>query len=156
MQSTRQAFDRKILASIVLIAIVFLGWLAVSTVFRLWMPATVHFGDTAIAATVARSSQARERGLSGSKNLAEGTGMLFVFDKEDHWGIWMKDMKYPIDIIWLNNKKEVVYIVHRASPESYPKKSFKPKSVARYVLEVPAGSAKKHSIDIGNKAEFEI
>lgn len=156
MQSSRQAIDRKILAGIVLIAIVFLGWLAVSTAMKLWMPVTVQFDETSIAATVARSSQARERGLSGSESLAEGTGMLFVFEEEDEWGIWMKDMKYPIDIIWLNNEKEVVHIVHGAQPASYPKKKFIPKSMARYVLEVPAGAAKKHSIDIGNKAEFKV
>lgn len=156
MQSARQAFDKKILAVIVTLSILFLGWMVVGAVVKMWLPVTVQFTETTIAAKVARSDQARERGLAQSDSLAEGTGMLFVFDEESRWGIWMKDMKYPIDIIWINNKKEVVHIVHQATPDSYPRKTFKPKEMARYVLEVPAGVAKKHSIGVGDKAEFEV
>lgn len=155
MDSARQRFDRKILAVIVTIAIVFLGWVAWQAGASAWLPVAVKFEDITITSRVVRSDQARERGLSGTKELADGTGMLFVFDSADKWRIWMRDMQYPIDIIWLDEQKRVVHIVHAAQPSSYPKTEFAPKKPARYILEVPAQTARKHAITIGSQAEFE-
>jgi len=76
--------------------------------------------------------------------------MLFVFDTDGVWGIWMKDMKFSIDILWLAEDGTVLTIVPNASPDSYPT-SFRPTSPARFVLELPAGFASSHDIDIGSK-----
>ncbi len=64
-------------------------------------------------------------------------------------------MKYPIDIVWLDKDKKVVYIVKNAPPESYPYENFTPKQDARYVLELPAGTVSKKSIAIGKEAMFD-
>ena len=77
------------------------------------------------------------------------------FPHDDTWGIWMKDMKVPIDIIWLNQHKRVVYIVKNASPELSTTMTFNPKEPARYVLELPAGSVDKAAIKSGNFASFD-
>lgn len=155
MQSARQHFDRKILAAIVALGVIFLAWVAWQVGVQTWIPVSVRFDDVTIAARVARSEQARVRGLSGTKNLSEGAGMLFVYEREDQWGIVMRDMRYAIDILWLDENKKVIHIVHRAEPSSYPKTVFKPKKPAKYVLELPAGAAREYGVTIGSRAEFE-
>lgn len=116
---------------------------------------TVHIGDGVFLTRVAKTDAEREKGLSGTGELRSDQAMLLVFDRDDKWSIWMKDMKYPIDIIWLDKDKKVVYIVKNAPPESYPYEKFAPKQEARYVLEVPAGTTAKKSINIGTEAHFD-
>jgi uncharacterized membrane protein (UPF0127 family) len=67
----------------------------------------------------------------------------------------MKDMNFPIDIIWLDKDKKVVYIVKNAPPESYPYEHFEPKEEARYVLEVAAGTVEDKKIMIDAPATFD-
>lgn len=100
----------------------------------------------AITVEVVESPEDRTKGLSGRQNLADNRGMLFVFEEssQEHC-IWMKDMQFSIDIVWLNEKKEVVYLRDNVSPETYPE-AFCPDSPAKYVLELPAGKAEKLEI----------
>jgi uncharacterized protein len=44
-----------------------------------------------------------------------------VFDREGYQGFWMKEMNFPIDIVWLNKDKKIVHIEHNVSPDTYPK-----------------------------------
>ena len=115
----------------------------------------VHIGDGVFATRVVRTPAEREKGLSDTLNLRSDQAMLFVYDSDDKWSIWMKDMKYPIDIVWLDKDKKVVYIVKNAPPESYPYESFTPKEKARYVLELPAGTVSQKKIVIGEDAAFD-
>lgn len=88
------------------------------------------------------------RGLSGTATLPEDMGMFFVFPADGHHGIWMKQMKYPIDIIWLDSVLKVVHIEEQISPLTFPK-TFHPETAARYVLEVPSGFAAHNKIAVG-------
>lgn len=97
---------------------------------------------------IADDIQERQVGLSGRKGLEEGTGVLFVFPGEDTHGIWMKDMLFSIDIIWLSSDFEVLNFKEDATPESYPT-VFTPTSPARYVIEVETGFVEQYSIKIG-------
>lgn len=105
----------------------------------------IQLGGKLVTARIADSESERIRGLSGSNELAEGEAMLFVFDTSDRWKIWMKDMNYSIDIVWLDEQKKIVHIVQSASPESYPQ-TFEPRDPARYVIELPAGYTNRHNI----------
>jgi uncharacterized membrane protein (UPF0127 family) len=116
---------------------------------------TVRLGDAVFAARVAKTEDERIKGLSGTPGLQDTEAMLLVYDHDDKWSIWMKDMRYPLDIIWLNKDKKVVHIVKNAPPESYPYESFASKEAARYVLEVKAGTVDKKSITIGLQAGFD-
>jgi uncharacterized membrane protein (UPF0127 family) len=116
---------------------------------------TVHVGDGVFLSRVANSPETREKGLSGTTELRSDQAMLFVYDKDGKWPIWMKEMNYPIDIVWLDANKKVVYIVKNAPPESYPYEKFTPKQDARFVLELPAGTTAKKRIDIGSQATFD-
>jgi uncharacterized membrane protein (UPF0127 family) len=116
---------------------------------------TIRIGDGVFLTQVAKTQDTREKGLSGTSSLRAEEGMLFIYDSDDKWPIWMKDMNYPIDIIWLDKDKKVVYIVKNAPPESYPYDTFTPKQDARYVLEVVAGTVGGKSISIGSVAAFD-
>jgi uncharacterized membrane protein (UPF0127 family) len=100
---------------------------------------------------VAGSTATREQGLSDARTLPRGTGMLFVFGHDDIWRFWMKDMYFSLDIVWLNAQKEVLYVVHNATPVAYPH-VFTPSQESRYVLEVPAGDAAE--VEPGDIAAF--
>lgn len=116
---------------------------------------TLRVGDGVFQAQVADSDAEREKGLSGTSYLSQDQAMLFVYDRDDKWSIWMKDMNYAIDIVWLDKDKEVVYIVKNAKPESYPYETFIPKRDARYVMEFAAGTVDKKTITVGSKAVFD-
>jgi uncharacterized membrane protein (UPF0127 family) len=117
--------------------------------------ASVRIGDGVFAAKVVKTPAERAKGLSDTSSLRPDQAMLFVFDDDAKHGIWMKDMNYPIDIVWLDKDKKVVYIVKNAPPESYPYETFVPKQDARYVLEFAAGTVGRKSIIIGKSASFD-
>ena len=91
----------------------------------------------------------RMQGLSGRSGLSVNEGMLFTFDKPDAHGFWMKDMKFPIDIIWISNN-EVIYVSSNLNPDSYPTIFSLPEPVSQ-VLEVKAGTAFRLNVVEGDK-----
>ncbi len=115
---------------------------------------TVLLGSTTVQVEVVQTSADITRGLSGRDALAEGYGMLFVMPHSAPHKFWMPDMHFAIDIIWLNEKFEVVDITHHATPESYPE-TFTPKVSARYVLEVPSGFATTYGLVEGMQATID-
>lgn len=111
---------------------------------------SVTVGSTTLKAEVVDTDASRAQGLSGRTGLLPGEAMLFVFDRSDAWGFWMKDMRFPIDIIWLNGDGTVVTVADDLSPASYPE-VFYPAAPAQFVLEVPAGFARAHKVAQGSK-----
>lgn len=116
----------------------------------------VKIGTATFNVRVAKDDTSRELGLSGVESLAPTQGLLMAYDSDGIWGIWMKDMKIPLDILWINSEKKVVYMVKNAGPELSTTKIFKSKDPARYILEVPAGSIEDFGIKVGDTAEFTI
>jgi len=80
--------------------------------------------------------------------LGKNQGMLFIFEKKDTHSFWMKDMKFSIDIIWLNENKEVVFIKENAKPEDFPQ-NYIPTEQSLYVLEFNEGFVKENNISNG-------
>lgn len=111
--------------------------------------ATVVAGDVEIRAELARDPMERRIGLSNRESLEEGRGMLFLFDEDAPHSFWMKDMNFSIDMVWMNSNRMVVHIEEDVSPETFPR-SFRPRTLSRYVLEVPAGYAAKSGIKVGD------
>jgi len=112
---------------------------------------TVDFNAISVRAEVVETYFEMNKGLSGRESLAEGDGMLFIFEETDTHSFWMPDMHFAIDIIWLDESMKVVYVKENATPESYPEK-FSPPSPAKYVLEVPAGFSHTWGIVEGTQA----
>lgn len=102
--------------------------------------------------SVMRTPDQLQKGLSGSESLPQGEAMVFVFPRDDKWGIWMKDMNYAIDIVWLNSDREVVHLVQNAEPSSYPDTTFRPGINTRYVIELPGGTIERTGITVGDLA----
>ncbi|OGI71182.1 hypothetical protein A3B84_01470 [Candidatus Nomurabacteria bacterium RIFCSPHIGHO2_02_FULL_35_13] len=97
--------------------------------------------------------ESREQGLSGIKELKKDEGMLFVFNHTGKYPFWMKDMNFPIDIIWIGEDLRVVYIKKDAKPESYPE-TFTPNQDAKYVLEVFSSFSEKNNLKEGDRVKF--
>jgi len=130
--------------------------LVVGYVVNNFTPTTpLRIGSGVYNLMVADTDAELAQGLSGVKELKGDGGLLMKFDHDDTWGIWMKDMKIPLDIVWLDKDKRVVYIVRNASPESSTSVTYTPKKVARYVIELPADGAEKAGIKIGSQAMFD-
>jgi len=123
--------------------------------------------DSIFNVELALSPEERWQGLSGHKPLKDKEGMLFVFEKPDTYGFWMKDMLFPLDILWITptplplNKGEdqgggplsIIHIERDVKPETYPK-AFAPSEPALYVLEINAGLSEKNNFKIGDSVRF--
>lgn len=110
---------------------------------------TVHLGGKVFMITIADTPSSRTQGLSGTPSLAQNAGMLFVFSSSSKKEFWMKDMAYPIDIIWIDAEWRVTGVVSEASPDSYPA-SFPSPINTRYALEVNAGVAATLGVGVGS------
>lgn len=89
---------------------------------------------------LAKTPSQQELGLSDRPCIPQDAAVLFLFPTDDKFGIWMKNMKFNIDVLWLDANKKVVHIERNMKPESYPNVYY-PSADARYVLEVNAGQA---------------
>jgi uncharacterized protein len=110
---------------------------------------SIAIRDVGIDATVADSEQERVRGLSGLRSIGAREGLLMVFEKADYHAIWMKDMNFPIDIIWIGDDLTIVDINEAVSPATYPS-IYEPKTPARMALEVNARFAATYRIRVGD------
>lgn len=90
-----------------------------------------------------------QRGLSGRDNLLHNHGMLFDFRQVAEHCMWMPDMAFAIDIVWLDTDQRIVTIKPDIAPETYPE-SFCGES-ARYVLEVNSGVVAERGWRIGEQ-----
>ena len=97
---------------------------------------------------IADTPQKREKGLSLSPFLVNNAGMIFYFDSKDYYSFWMKNMQYPIDIIFLDDTI-IIDIFEKVQPESYPE-TFTAKKVANIVIELNAEDVKKNNLSIGD------
>jgi hypothetical protein len=95
------------------------------------------------------------KGLSGRGSMNPGTGMLFsMLNARD---FWMKDMKFPLDIVWINDKHEVVDITENLPvPTSSFMPLYSPRRLSTYALEINGGEAKALGINIGDAVEINI
>jgi uncharacterized membrane protein (UPF0127 family) len=121
--------------------------------YNAYLKKEVLIGDAHYSMAVADTDVLRTRGLSGKKSLPEGMGMLFIFPVPDQYAFWMKEMNFPIDIIWVSSEKKIIYIKENATPASYPE-LFQPEDDATAVLEVQAGDAKKYNFSIGEEIQI--
>ena len=109
---------------------------------------TLKAGENTIPVEIADSDAERTLGLSGRESLAAGSGLLFLFDTPSKYGFWMKDMRFPIDIVWIDENWQVVSIDRGVEPSSYPQ-IYEPVVPAKFVLELNSGDASRLGIDTG-------
>ncbi len=112
-------------------------------------------GKNCISAEIAKTDEEKSLGLMHREKLESGEGMLFPYESEEIRAFWMKNMKIPLDIIWLDKDKKIVYIhenVQSCKTDSCP--MYSPDEEAMYVLEVNANFSKEQNIQVGDKVNF--
>lgn len=110
----------------------------------------VTIGSTTVMASLADSIPERIKGLSDTPYLPEGIVKLFAFGAAGEHSIWMKDMNYAIDIIWVDEEGAVVHHKENVSPDTYPE-SFSSPTPAFYVIEANAGFVEREGIKNGDE-----
>lgn len=113
----------------------------------------ININGTPILVTIVADAESRKNGLSNREPLREHEGMLFIFDEVGQHGIWMKDMKFSIDIIWFNEEGEVIHYVENVSPDTYPQ-VFDAPLKSKYVLETLAGFVEREEVTLGQKVDL--
>lgn len=104
---------------------------------------------------VASDRAEMQNGLGGRECLGSNQAMLFVFSREGQYGFWMKDMKFPIDVIWISADKKIAAIEKNFTPDTYPENAVNEKDKpALYVLEVKAGTADELKLKLGDPVSF--
>jgi hypothetical protein len=99
----------------------------------------------------------RAMGLMFRPFLPQGRGMLFVFDSAEFHGIWMKNCKFPIDIVWLDQDKRVVHLAESVPPcKADPCPVYEPLRRASYVVELNAGQARREKAVLGATLSFAL
>jgi uncharacterized membrane protein (UPF0127 family) len=93
---------------------------------------------------IAETDETRHLGLMFREKMEDNQGMLFIFPIEEPEGFYMKNTIIPLDIIFINSKKEIVKIYKNTTPFSEQDlPSYKP---SMYVVEVNAGFTNKYNI----------
>lgn len=108
----------------------------------------ISIGDVQIVAEQAIANTEQAHGLSDRDCLADNRGMLFVYDSLESRCFWMKDMKFSIDILWLNSAKEVSTMERDVLPSTYP---YSFCYDAQYVLEIGPGASSRYGISVGSQ-----
>lgn len=115
----------------------------------------ITVGNNVFVVEIADTTANRAKGLSGRDFLRENEGMLFLFDRPATQNFWMKNMKFPIDIIWINDDR-IVGFAENASVSVVGEQLFIYSSLEPVdkVLEVNAGLVKKYNIKIGDTVKL--
>lgn len=107
-----------------------------------------------LMAMIADDDQERLVGLSGRNSLPKGQALILSHAKPTSGGIWMKDMKISIDVLWVTADGKVVGLIKELRPESYPKVYYSSIPVTT-VVELPAGYIEAHKIHYGSTLRFQ-
>jgi uncharacterized protein len=135
---------------LIAIAVLVIGWIA-------W-PRTpehilyVHGITYKLEAVI--DTQAQLKGLGGRARMPRDQGMLFAYDQSAAGRcFWMKDMRFALDIIWIDSYKKVVTVAPDISPKTYPGDSC-PSGPSQFVIELNAGEAQRAGIGPGMTLQF--
>jgi uncharacterized membrane protein (UPF0127 family) len=119
------------------------------------IPLTLPSGKE-LQVEVMRKPQDRAMGLMFRPSLPEDQGMLFVFEESDFHSIWMKNCRFAIDIVWLDEQHKVVHLAEKVPPcKKDPCPSYAPMQTASFVLELNAGQARREKALVGSTLSFE-
>lgn len=134
-----------------------LGVLILFVAYSFWphtlSSTTVTVGAKTFYADVADTEELRSIGLNEHPSLPDDQAFLMVYDRNDVWPVTTSEIDFPVDIVWINENKQVVYIAKKARPTGTG--IFKPNGKSRYVLLLSAGSIDRYGLKPGKTVEFE-
>jgi uncharacterized membrane protein (UPF0127 family) len=105
---------------------------------------------------LARSSQEQATGLAKYTKIEQNQGMLFLFKRTDNYSFWMKDMRFPIDIIFIRGDRVVTVFQNVPVSPNNNLPVYTTKTKADKVLEINAGLAEKYNIKIGTEVRISL
>ena len=112
-----------------------------------------------IRADVVDSPATREQGLMFRRNLPKNYGMLFVFPGEDAKVFWMKNTWVSLDIVFIGADQRITRIHARVRPsteKTTDEEVARVRGPAQYVLELPAGAARRYKLKVGQPLDFSV
>lgn len=135
-----------------LFVVLFLIVLAITLILNRKTP-EVLINNQTFKVMIADEEKERSKGLSGKKKIKENQGMLFLFDKPGYPSFWMNDMKFSIDIIYINGNKVTTIFKNVKAPDQSNNnlEIYNPSSESDKVLEINAGLADKYNIKEGSE-----
>ncbi|MEM2918718.1 MAG: DUF192 domain-containing protein [Candidatus Altiarchaeota archaeon] len=117
----------------------------------------ICFDNTCIYAEVAMTDEKKRVGLMYRENLDSESGMLFPYKNEVIPAFWMKNMNFPIDIIWIDKHKRIFYIHQNVQPcRAEICEVYTPEKPIMYVLEVNANFSYENNLTIGKEVKFNL
>lgn len=115
----------------------------------------VCFDEVCFRVETAVTDAERHRGLMHRDTLASGEAMLFFFEKEGILPIWMKNVRFPLDILWLDREGRIVHFEENVPPcTTRDCPSYYAPGPAAFVLETPAGSIGLYGLEKGDRADL--
>jgi len=123
------------------------------------MASPIHFPGTNIPpifVDIARTPEELKNGLSNRALLAPRAGMLFIFPSIGVQSMWMPSMNFPLDIVWINEAKQIVKIESNVTPCSGNKncRSYSSDIPIKYAIEMNAGYAAQIGLRVGLQVAF--
>lgn len=146
------------IAIVIVIVIALLGaWSIFTTPQEIEGPPQACFKtEECLELIFADTPEAHEIGYSNYTEYPASKAMLFVFDKIGIQSMWMKDMDFAIDIIWIDSRNRIGHITKSAPPcESINCLIYEPPVQTKYVLEVPAGFSLENNLFNGDVVKLE-
>lgn len=115
---------------------------------------TFRIGDKIFSVEIADTLRSRAQGLSGRKSINEDSGMLFVFQIPASYSFWMKDMNFPLDMVWIRSGKVIGITENVPSPTGgiFSLPTYSPPDTIDQILEINAGASKKFDLKAGDSA----
>jgi uncharacterized membrane protein (UPF0127 family) len=120
--------------------------------------ATVRFRrDRVITAVVADTPERSMYGYMFHREVKEDEGMLFVYPESGSHPFWMKNTLVPLDIVWMDEAFNILYIEAPAKPcQADPCPSYGTPRLSRYVLELRAGTARQEALKPGDRLSVSL
>ncbi len=116
---------------------------------------TVKINNHTFKLFVAKSDKDKQIGLSKYKKIDSTQGMVFSFSKASYYPFWMKEMKFPIDIIFIKDGEIVTIYKNAPAPKNDSNPPvYNSTAPADTVLEVNAGLSQKYNFKEGDKVSF--
>jgi uncharacterized membrane protein (UPF0127 family) len=122
----------------------------IGVVYQAHQPPKIGLNGHIFKAEIANTEALREKGLSGRDSIGPKDSMVFVFNKQDNYCFWMKDMKFSIEMIWVDSSSNVTAIEY-ATPDSYPTNFC---HLGKSVIEVAPGTAARTSLSEGDHVDL--
>ncbi|HLC38813.1 MAG TPA: DUF192 domain-containing protein [Patescibacteria group bacterium] len=142
------------LALAMAVAVIIFGYYFIQALRQQNLKAEVMIKNQQYQVEMVKTPIKMAEGLSGRNELATNSGMLFVYDDKQKRDFWMNKMNFDLDIIFIDDSRVVDFVTLKKPESSNKIPKYTNLKPANFVLEIPAGEAKKLGLKIGDMVEI--